>query len=109
MEKFSLEAIARAQLTAARDAASGRSASTVIGGHERVLRQTVMALTAGSTHGEHGIGGEATVQVWSGRIRLVAGADTWEGRDGDLIVVPAAAHTVEALEDSAFLLTVAMV
>ena len=109
MEKFSLEAIARAQLTAARGAGSGRSASTVIGGHERVLRQTVMALTAGSTHGEHGIGGEATVQVWSGRIRLVAGGDRWEGRDGDLIVVPGAPHTVEALEDSAFLLTVAMV
>lgn len=46
--------------------------------------------------------------MWSGRIRLVAGADTWEGRDGDLLAVPGTAHTVEALEDSAFLLTVAM-
>uniref|UniRef100_A0AAU2VE35 LuxR family transcriptional regulator n=1 Tax=Streptomyces sp. NBC_00003 TaxID=2903608 RepID=A0AAU2VE35_9ACTN len=108
MEKFSLEAIARAQLKAARDAGAGRSASTVIGGHERVLRQTVMALTAGNTLGEHGLGGEATLLVWSGRIRLVAGADAWEGRDGDLLAVPATAHTVEALEDSAFLLTVAM-
>ncbi|MBX7464629.1 LuxR family transcriptional regulator [Streptomyces sp. NPDC048491] len=108
MEKFSLEAIARAQLKAARDAGAGRSASTVIGGHERVLRQTVMALTEGSTLGEHGHGGEATLLVWTGRIRLVAGADAWEGRNGDLLAVPATPHTVEALEDSAFLLTVAM-
>ncbi|MCT9088790.1 LuxR family transcriptional regulator [Streptomyces sp. ASQP_92] len=108
MEKFSLEAIARAQLDAARNAGAGRSASTVIGGHERALRQTVMALTAGNTLGEHDNGGEATLLVWTGRIRLVAGPDTWEGRDGDLLAVPAMAHTVEALEDSAFLLTVAM-
>ncbi|RCH70223.1 LuxR family transcriptional regulator [Streptomyces sp. SDr-06] len=108
MEKFSLEAIARAQLTAAREAEAGRSASTVIGGHERVLRQTVLALTAGNKLGEHGLGGEATLLVWAGRIRLVSGADTWEGRDGDLLTVPGTAHTVEALEDSTFLLTVAM-
>ncbi|MER0444068.1 LuxR family transcriptional regulator [Streptomyces sp. Edi4] len=109
MEKFSLEAIARAQLTAARDSGAGRSASTVIGGHERVLRQTVMALTEGNSLSEHVIGGEATLLVCWGRIRLVTDGDSWEGRDGDLLAVPGAPHTVEALEDSAFLLTVAMV
>ncbi len=108
MEKFSLEAIVRAQLNAARTAGAGRSATTVIGGHERALRQTVMALIEGNTLGEHDHGGEATLLVWTGRIRLVAGADTWEGRHGDLLAVPATPHTVEALEDSAFLLTVAM-
>ncbi|MEU9101355.1 LuxR family transcriptional regulator [Streptomyces sp. NPDC048361] len=108
MEKFSLEAIARAQLKAAREADAGRSASTVIGGHERVLRQTVMALTAGNSLSEHALGGEATLLVWSGRVRLASGGETWEGRHGDLLAVPGAAHTVEALEDSVFVLTVAM-
>jgi quercetin dioxygenase-like cupin family protein len=40
-------------------------------------------------------------------VRLVADTAEWEGRDGDLIVVPQARHTVHALEDSAVLLTVA--
>ena len=40
-------------------------------------------------------------------VRLSAGQDSWDGRSGDLLVVPYAAHTLEALEDSAVLLTVA--
>ena len=107
MEKFSLEATAREQLKTAQAAPAGRSATTMVGGHERRLRQTVIALNAGSALNEHEAGGEATVLVWSGRIRLTAGPDSWEGRHGDLLVIPAMVHSVEALEDSAFLLTVA--
>ena len=36
-----------------------------------------------------------------------AGQDSWDGRSGDLLVVPVSTHTLEALEDSAVLLTVA--
>lgn len=106
MEKFSLEAIARAQARLAAAAASGRSAETVYGGHEHSLRQTVLALTAGSSLNEHENPGEATVQVLSGRVRLTAGEVAWEGRSGDLLVVPDARHALEAVEDSAILLTV---
>ncbi|HXW45241.1 MAG TPA: cupin domain-containing protein [Streptosporangiaceae bacterium] len=106
MEKFSLDAIVRAQTTQAAAAPSGRSAETVYGGHEHALRQTVLALTAGSSMGEHESPGESTVQVLRGRVRLTAGEVTWEGRSGDLLVVPDSRHALEAIEDSAVLLTV---
>ena len=84
MEKFSLDAIAREQIRRAAAAPSGRSAETVYGGHEHALRQTVLALTAGSSLDDHENPGEATVQVLRGRVRLTAGQVTWEGRSGDL-------------------------
>ena len=43
MEKLSLDAVAREQLAAADRAPSGRAAETVYGGHEKTLRQTVIA------------------------------------------------------------------
>jgi len=106
MEKSSLTALARRQLTLAREASSGRSAHTVFGGHEHTLRQTVIALASGRRLDEHDSPGEATVHVLHGRVRLVAGNTGWEGSPGDLIVVPAARHSLEALEDSVVLLTV---
>jgi hypothetical protein len=43
MQKTSLDALAREQIQAAHGASNGRTARTVYGGHEHVLRQTVMA------------------------------------------------------------------
>jgi quercetin dioxygenase-like cupin family protein len=106
MEKFSLDAIAREQAKRAAAASSGRSAQTVYGGHEHALRQTVLALTAGSSLDEHESPGEATIHVLRGRVRLMAGKVAWEGRAGDLLVLPDARHALQALEDSAVLLTV---
>jgi quercetin dioxygenase-like cupin family protein len=106
MEKFSLDAIAREQARRAATAPAGRSAETVYGGHEHTLRQTVLAMTAGTSLAEHENPGEATVQVLRGRIRLTTGEAAWEGRSGDLLVVPGTRHSVHAIEDSAILLTV---
>ncbi|MFI2413531.1 cupin domain-containing protein [Streptomyces sp. NPDC018947] len=107
MRKLSLDALAREHLAHAAASANGRSATTVHGGHEHVLRQTLLALTAGTSLAEHENPGEATLQVLRGRVRLTSGDTSWEGRDGDLVLIPPARHGVQALEDSAVLLTVA--
>jgi len=106
MEKFSLVALARQQMHAAEQTTSGTSAKTVYGGHEHVLRQTLIGLRAGAVMAEHANPGEATLHVLEGRVRLVAGTDSWDGRAGDLLVVPPARHSVEAVDNSAVLLTV---
>ena len=108
MEKFSLTALARQQLKLAQNASSGRSAHTVYGGHEHSLRQTVIALASGQQLEEHESPGEATVHVLHGRVRLVAGDNSWEGSPGDMLIVPPSRHSLEALEAAAVLLTVAV-
>lgn len=106
MEKLSLVATARELTRKAAAGGDGRAAKTVYGGHEHSLRQTVIALTAGSSLAEHENPDEATVHVLTGRVRLVSARTSWEGRSGDLLVVPQERHSLEALEDATFLLTV---
>lgn len=106
MQKQSLTALVRHHLVAAADASSGRSAHTIYGGHEHVLRQTLIALRAGAALDEHENPGEATLQVLHGRVTLVAGENRWNGSPGDLITIPDSRHSLEAVEDSVVLLTV---
>jgi quercetin dioxygenase-like cupin family protein len=107
MQKHSLEALARELLEKAAGGGSGRTAQTVMGGHEKVLRQTVIAMVKDAELTEHANPGEATIYVLRGRVALTAGGQTWEGRDGDLLIVPEVPHALKALQDSAVLLTVA--
>ncbi|MFV2020938.1 cupin domain-containing protein [Micromonospora sp. LOL_023] len=107
MSPSALSQLTEEQLVLAHAADSGRSARTVHGGSTTSLRQTLIALVAGQGLAEHASPGEATLQVLRGRIRLVAGDQSWPGQAGDLLVVPASRHALYADEDSAVLLTVA--
>lgn len=105
MQKLSLVALAREHLARARQSTAGRSAQSVYGGHEHALRQTLVALSEGSTLAEHSAPDEATLQVVQGRVVLRSGDDSWEGRDGDLIIIPDSRHDLHAIEDAVVLLT----
>jgi quercetin dioxygenase-like cupin family protein len=107
MKGESLTRLGEEQLAAAQEAGSGRAAVTVFGGHEHDLRQTLIALVEGRALGEHDAPGEASLQVLSGRVRLHAGEETWEGADGDYLVIPSTRHDLEAVTDAVVLLTVA--
>lgn len=107
MQKLSLDALAREHLERAAAATNGRSATTVYGGHAHTLRQTLLALKAGTSLAEHDSPGEATLLVLRGRVRLTSGETDWEGCSGDLIAIPPARHGLTALEDAAVVLTVA--
>src|SRR5690242_13936154 len=107
MQKISLQALARTQLELAAAASSGRSAQTVYGGHEQVLRQTLIAMTAGTSLSEHENPGAATVHVLSARVRLAAGNAARGGAGGAPFVTPPAGHALHAVENAVVLLTVA--
>ena len=108
MRSTSLTALAAQQLELARGHSSGRASHTVYGGQEHHLRQTVIALVEGRALGEHESPGEATLHVLTGRVRLSTGAESWEGVEGEHLVIPAARHDLTALSDAAVLLTVAI-
>lgn len=109
MDRTSLAGAARTHIGRARAADHGRSAHTLHGGRDRALRQTVVALRAGTTLREHPSSREATLQVLAGRVRLTAGTQTLEAGPSDLLTVPATAHTLSAVEDTALLFTVSVV
>jgi len=109
VKKLSLDAVGREELEHAKGESSGRSSSTVFGGHEQVLRHTVIALREGSSLTEHNSPGEATIIVLSGHVQLSAGSNSWDGQKGDLLVIPPERHSLEALKDAVVVLTTAMV
>ncbi len=99
-----LDHLATANLEKARASGSGRSAELVV--HDGVLRQTVMALCAGKELAEHVSPPAATLQLLQGRVRVLKrGQLAEELTSGELLSLTDSRHSVEALEDSVFLLT----
>jgi quercetin dioxygenase-like cupin family protein len=107
MRTESLTDLAERHLANARRASSGRSAQTLHGGHTKTLRQTLIALAGGQRLDEHENPGEATLHVLQGLVRMTAGTQTCDAAAADLLVIPDARHSLEALQDSVVLLTVA--
>lgn len=95
-------------ITAAHASRSGRASRTLHGKSTNRLRQTVIALTAGSSLSDHESPGEASLQVLRGHVTLTAGTETWQGTDGGLVVIPGERHGLSAQQDSAVLLTVSI-
>ena len=102
-----LDQLATELAAKAADHHSGRAAETVYGGHERSLRQTMIALVADAGLAEHESPGDATLLVLAGQVRLSAGEYSWEGARGDLLVIPPVRHDLAALTDAVVLLSVA--
>ena len=63
MDGISLTMLAEEQLEAARSSPAGRAAHTIHGGHDHMLRQTLIALTGGAELAEHNSPGQATLQM----------------------------------------------
>ncbi|MEU9498358.1 cupin [Streptomyces sp. NPDC048196] len=97
-----LDALTRQQLDDARASAHGRSAHLFL--HDGPLRQTVIALIAGASLDEHQAPPAASLQVLKGRVRLTGPGNGTELKTGQIAVLQKR-HGVEAVEDSAVLLT----
>ncbi|HWU46590.1 MAG TPA: cupin domain-containing protein [Humibacter sp.] len=106
MKKTALAAVTRELLRDAAGSTSGRAARTIHGGHGLMLRQTVIALSAGSAMAEHKSPGEASLQVLLGEIVLVTGDTRWQLMAGDFLELPPDPHSIEAVNDAVLLLTV---
>ncbi|WP_030758027.1 cupin [Streptomyces griseus] len=98
-----LTALADEHLAAARTAPHGRSAHLVL--HDGVLRQTVIALKAGTALDEHNAPPAASLQVLSGRVRLTTPGWADELAAGTLREIPKERHGLTAVDDSVVLLT----
>lgn len=108
VNKLSLQAKARELADKAGRAPAGRAADTICGGHEKRMRQTVVAMRAGISLAETSSPHQATILVISGRLRLEAGKDSWSGREWGYLIVPQQPYSVVAETDTVFLLTVGM-
>lgn len=104
-ESVNLTRLQESLLGEARAAQPRRAAHTVHGG-DGMLRQTAIALLAGTELAEHESPPEATLQVLSGQVRLSGDGRHWDLGAGELVAIPPERHAVSAAEDSVLLLTV---
>jgi quercetin dioxygenase-like cupin family protein len=85
---------------------TGQNARTLVKYDD--LRVVLMALKAGARIPEHKANGRISVQVLSGHIRLNASGRAFDLLPGSLVALDERApHDLEALEESAVLLTIA--
>ncbi|PKQ25199.1 MAG: LuxR family transcriptional regulator [Actinobacteria bacterium HGW-Actinobacteria-4] len=107
MDHISLTQRAADQLAVARESSNGRSSHSLYGDREHLLRHMLMALTAGTSLGEHASPGEATLQVLEGEVTLSGLDESWTLAAGDFVAIPPERHDLTAITDAVVLLTVA--
>lgn len=107
MEQISLTQRATDQLAVAREASNGRSSHSLYGDRAHLLRHMLMALTAGTSLGEHASPGEATLQVLQGSVTLTGVGQSWDLTAGEFVAIPPERHDLTAVTDAVVLLTVA--
>ncbi|MER6401776.1 MULTISPECIES: cupin [unclassified Kitasatospora] len=98
-----LEQLAVEHAAKATESPHGRSAHLVV--HDGVLRQTVIALTAGTSLDEHNAPAAASIQVLRGRVSLTVAGHLQELSAGQLHPIPQDRHGLLAHVDSVVLLT----
>lgn len=105
-EPIDLNASAEALLDQARRDTAGRAEQALIPGEGARLNQQLVALVGGQVMEEHENPGMTTVQVLRGRVRLLAGDHHVELVGGGYTPVPPTRHSVDAIDDSALVITV---
>lgn len=103
-EPVDLDALAREVLQEATERPNGLRTRPVVRGP--LQHSVLFALRAGSQLPEHGAPPAATLQVLHGEAILVAGEERWPMRAGQLLPIPAVRHHVDAVTDTACLLTI---
>lgn len=106
---FDLHAASSELLAQAGELSAGRCARTLTPGAGAVLKQTLLALRAGATLGEHVAPGPATIHVLKGQVTMRSDHGEVELRDHGWAVIPTGPHDLRAVTDTAVLLTVANV
>ncbi|NOK10376.1 cupin domain-containing protein [Corallococcus exercitus] len=85
---------------------NGHSAKTLVKYTD--LRVVLMAFKSGARLGQHRTVGQLSIQVLEGRVRLVLEREQFELSKGGLFALGSSVpHDVEAIEESAVLLTIA--
>lgn len=86
---------------------SGRASRTLTPGAHAPLKQTLVALCAGTGLSEHAANGPATIHVLRGHAMINTGHDSMEVAAGEWAVIPEERHDLQTGEDTVVLITVA--
>ena len=106
---ISLPTAAQELLERARSSQAGRAARTMTPGAGAPLKQTLLALRSGESLHDHDSPPAATLQVLVGSVRITGGGQEQPALGvGDLAPIPPVRHGLDALEDSAVLISVGM-
>lgn len=104
MTLFDLVAVTSELRTEGAYLREGHTARTLV--REDTLRIVLVVMKAGARMAEHRVDETATVHTLRGHVRLQLPTGTADLPDGQLLVLaPGQQHDVEAVVDSAFLLT----